>query len=144
MQTPAYDIRNLRSDNHDDVIKWKHLPRFWNLVMGNHRKQVESLTKASDAELWCFLWCAFEEPVKPTVELPVIWYAITLMWRHCDDTLASNNWHCTNYWWWWVMLNKSFLINLFFQNYSRYLTGYDDTKRITYMCVNKTFLRWFN
>ena len=29
---------------HDDVIKWKHFPRYWPFVA----------TKTSDAELWCF------------------------------------------------------------------------------------------
>ena len=29
---------------HDDVIKWKHFPRY--------------LPEASDAELWCFFWSA--------------------------------------------------------------------------------------
>ena len=41
---------------HDDVIKWKHFPRNWPFVRGIHR----SRTKASDAELWCFLWSASE------------------------------------------------------------------------------------
>ena len=36
----------------DDVIKWKHFPRYWSLV--------NSSTKASDAELWCCLWSAPE------------------------------------------------------------------------------------
>ena len=40
---------------HDDVIKWKHFPRNWPFVRGNHRWPVNSPTKASDAELWCFL-----------------------------------------------------------------------------------------
>ena len=35
---------------HDDVIKWKHFPRYWPFVRGIPH------TKASDAELWCFLW----------------------------------------------------------------------------------------
>ena len=38
---------------HDDVIKWKHFPRYWPFVRGIHRSPD---TKASDAELWCFLW----------------------------------------------------------------------------------------
>ena len=41
---------------HDDVIKWKHFPRYWTFV------QIYTLwiplTKASDAKLWCFLWSA--------------------------------------------------------------------------------------
>ena len=32
---------------HDDVIKWKHFPRYWPFVRGNYR-----------SPLWCFLWSA--------------------------------------------------------------------------------------
>ena len=42
--------------SHDDVIKWKHFPRHLSFVRGIHRSI--PLTKASDAELWCFLWSA--------------------------------------------------------------------------------------
>ena len=41
---------------HDDVIKWKHFPRYWPFVRGIHRSRWIPRTKASDAELWCFLW----------------------------------------------------------------------------------------
>ena len=45
---------------HDDVLKWKHFPRYWPFVWGIHRSSVFSLTKASDAELWCSsLICAW-------------------------------------------------------------------------------------
>ena len=37
------------------------------------------LTKASDAELWCFLWSAPEQKAKQTIETPVIWDAIALV-----------------------------------------------------------------
>ena len=36
------------------------------------------LTKASDAELWYFLWSAPEQTVEQTIETPVIWDAIAL------------------------------------------------------------------
>ena len=39
--------------HHDDIIKWKLIPHNWLFVRGIHRW----LTKASDIELWCFLWC---------------------------------------------------------------------------------------
>ena len=42
----------------DDVITWKHFPRYWPFVWGIHR-WIPS-TKASDAELWCLLWSAPE------------------------------------------------------------------------------------
>ena len=41
---------------HDDVIKWKHFPRYWPWDFTGH--WLISRTKASDAELWCFLWSA--------------------------------------------------------------------------------------
>ena len=41
---------------HDDVIKWKHFPRYWPFVRGIHRSRWIPHTKASDAELWCLLW----------------------------------------------------------------------------------------
>ena len=37
------------------------------------------LTKASDAELWCFLWSAPEQTVELTNEAPVIWDTISLI-----------------------------------------------------------------
>ena len=43
---------------HDDVIKWKHFPRNWPFVRGIHRGIPH--TKASNAELWYFLWFVSE------------------------------------------------------------------------------------
>ena len=40
-----YDVLPL----HDDVIKWKHFPRYWPFVRGIHRSPVNSQPKASDA-----------------------------------------------------------------------------------------------
>ena len=54
---------------HDDVIKLKHFPRFWLFVRGIHWSPVNPPpppppppppAKASDVELWCFLWSAPE------------------------------------------------------------------------------------
>ena len=44
--------------SHNDVIKWKHFQRYWPFVRGIHRHRWIPRTKASDAELWCFLWSA--------------------------------------------------------------------------------------
>ena len=35
--------------------------------------------KASDAELWCFLWSVYEQTVKQIIETSVIWDAIALI-----------------------------------------------------------------
>ena len=44
--------------SHDDVIKWKHFPRTGPLCRVFPGHHWIPLTKASDAELWCFLWSA--------------------------------------------------------------------------------------
>ena len=56
-------VVNLDCCNHDDVIKWKHCRvtgHLFNLCgeFTGHRWITRS--KASDAELWCFLWSASE------------------------------------------------------------------------------------
>ena len=43
-------------NNHDDVIKWGHFPRYTPFVRGIRRSRWIPRTMASDAELWCFLW----------------------------------------------------------------------------------------
>ena len=37
------------------------------------------LTKASDVQLWCFLWSAPEQTIEQTIKTPVIWDAIMLI-----------------------------------------------------------------
>ena len=44
------------SNNHDDVIKWKHFPRYGPLCGEFIGHRWIPRTKVSDAELWCFLW----------------------------------------------------------------------------------------
>ena len=41
---------------HDDVIKWKHFPRYWPFVRGIHRPRWIPRTKASDAENVSIWW----------------------------------------------------------------------------------------
>ena len=53
------DATTKGNDNHDDVIKWKHFPLNWPFVR-EFTGPGEFPTKASDAELWCFLWSASE------------------------------------------------------------------------------------
>ena len=43
---------------HDDVIKWKHFLSYWPFVRGITGHRWIPHKKASDAELWCFLWSA--------------------------------------------------------------------------------------
>ena len=69
-QTWTKQINTMYPD-HNDLIKWKHFPRYWPLVRGIIRQ-----TKTSVAELWCFLWSSPEQTVEQTIETPVIWDAI--------------------------------------------------------------------
>ena len=54
--TSSFQMYQL-SNQHDDVIKWKHFPRYWPFVRGIHRSPVNSPTKASDVELMFSLIC---------------------------------------------------------------------------------------
>ena len=49
---------------HDDVIIWRHFPRYWPFVRGIHWSRWIPRTKASDAEHWYFLWSAPEYRVE--------------------------------------------------------------------------------
>ena len=66
---------------HDDITRWKHFPRYWPF----DRSTVNSPHRASDAELWCFLWSVPEQTVKPSPETP----SSRTIWRHCDKTPAD-------------------------------------------------------
>ena len=49
------------------------------------------LTKASDAELWCFLWFGPEQTVEQTIETPEIEMPSRSLWSHCN---AQGCVHC--------------------------------------------------
>ena len=81
----AWNNSNNREENHDDVIKWKHFPRNWPFVRGILRSPVNSSHKASDAELWCFLWSARNKRLSKQWWG---WWFETLscsLWRHRND-----------------------------------------------------------
>ena len=86
---------------HHDVIKWKHF-RVTGPSWGETTVyQLIPLTKASDTELWWFLWSAPEQTFEQTIDRPVIWDAIALIMTslHCIvakaiayGALAANHW----------------------------------------------------
>ena len=57
---------------------------------GNHRWI--PLTKASKAELWCFLWPAPAQTVQKTIVTPMIWQPPRSLWRHCKDLPGHGTW----------------------------------------------------
>ena len=40
-----FELIHIWQKSHDDVIKWKHFPRYWPFVQGIHRPPVNSLHK---------------------------------------------------------------------------------------------------
>ena len=66
---------------HDDIIKWKKIRVTGPLWGESTGYRWMPLTKASDAELWCFLWSAPEQTVERTIETLVIWDAIALIMK---------------------------------------------------------------
>ena len=61
----------------DNVIKWKYFPCHWPFVREFHRWI--PLTKANDAELWCFVWSVPEKTVEQTTGKLMIRDAIALI-----------------------------------------------------------------
>ena len=53
-------IRGVNFQIHDDVIKWRHFPRYWPFVRGIHRSPVNSPHKGQWREALMFFWSAAE------------------------------------------------------------------------------------
>ena len=66
--------------SHDDVIQWKHFPRYWPSVRGIHRSTVNSPYKGQwRGALMFSLICALNKRFKQTIVTLVIWNAIALI-----------------------------------------------------------------
>ena len=64
---------------HDDVIKWKHFPRYWPFVRGIHRSLIWSFFDLRPNKWLSKQWCG--------------WWFVTLsspLWRHCNWILACH------------------------------------------------------
>ena len=57
-----------------------------------------SLTTASDAELWCFLWSAPEQTIEQTLETPVIWDVSALIMTSPYCIICYNHTTCSTVW----------------------------------------------
>ena len=89
-----YDIPksgNKKEKQYDDVIKWKHFPRYWRFVRGIHRLPVNSPHKGQwRGTLMFSLICAWIKQEETIVRL-VIWSAIasimmSLYWIQNDES----------------------------------------------------------
>ena len=63
---------------------WTPFPPYWPCVKGTHRPPVDSPNNNTtiNVMLWCFRCFGPKHTVELTVELPVIWDAMTLMSHH--------------------------------------------------------------
>ena len=83
------------NDHHDDVIKWKHFPRYWPFVRGIHRSPVNSPHKGQwRGALMFTLICTRINGWVNTIEagdlrryLPH--YGVIVMWRLCELHLPT-------------------------------------------------------
>ena len=111
---------------HDDVIKWKHFPRYF--VRGIRRSPVNSphtgqwrgffslicvwtngwvnnryvgdfrrhCAHYDVTVMCCFHYCLPEQAIEETVEWPIIWDAVTLTWRQYNGHVPSVTWRYQN------------------------------------------------
>ena len=72
---------------HDDVIRWKHFPRYWPFVQGNHRSPVNSPHKGQWRGAFIFFDLRLNQPLS---KQSWGWWFETLsrsLWRHRDELL---------------------------------------------------------
>ena len=67
--------------NHDDVVKWKHFPRYWPLVRGIHRWPVNSPQRVNNREAGD-LTCDCAHYVAPLMVTHVRCLQLQLSWLH--------------------------------------------------------------
>ena len=68
--------------NHDNVITWTSFPRYSPVD-----SPVDSLHKGTVMQSFEGLFVFAD---KQMVQLPVIWFIFTLMWRHTNDKVSSS------------------------------------------------------
>ena len=112
---PGPNNRVAMYERHNDVIKWKHFPRYWPFVRWIHQPSMDSLTKASDAEHWCL--CVLRLNKRLSKQSRGRWFETPSrsLWRHCNGsyrpwripTTTSSSLLTT-----WVQTNMHFIIHL--------------------------------
>ena len=77
------------TQDHDDVIKWKHFPRYWPFVWGIHRSPVNSFHKGQWRGALVFsLSCTWTNGWVNNQDTG------HLSWRHCNDIWSES----TQFW----------------------------------------------
>ena len=79
-------------DIHDDVIKWKHFPRYWPFARGIHRSPVNSPHKGQWRGALMFSWiCALNKRLSK--QSRGWWYETPSrsLWRHCNVVMYNRH-----------------------------------------------------
>ena len=74
---------------HDDVIKWKHFPRYWTFIRGIHRSPVNSPHKGQWR--WALMFSFIYTWINGWVNQSWGWWFETPsypLWRHCNASAA--------------------------------------------------------
>ena len=80
----------MSSSIHDDVIKWKHFPRYWPFVRGIHRSPVNSPHKGQwRGALMFSLICVWINAWVNNREAGDLRRYHTPLWRHRNDLISS-------------------------------------------------------
>ena len=87
--TQQYHGQNEIQTWHDDVMKWKHFPRYWPFVRAIHWPPVDSRHKGQWRGALMFLWFVPEQMVEQTIETPVIETPSVSLWRHNGQSQSS-------------------------------------------------------
>ena len=112
---------------HDDVIKWKHFPRYWPFVRGIHRSPVNSPHKGQ----WCgaLMFSLIYAWINDWVNNKQSWgwwfeTPTCSLWRHCNDCAILGMrwkklswvtlWH-TNLWYLCDVHTRVIMLHLFYQ-----------------------------
>ena len=102
-ESQTYDQLNLHSHRllyqpwkpifHDDVIKWKHFPRYWPFVRGIHRSRVNSPFKGQWRGALMFFDLRLNKQFSK--QSRGWWFQMLSrpLWRHCNDLCESVPWH---------------------------------------------------
>ena len=86
---PCYVVAILSTSSHDDVIKWKHFPRYWPFVRGIHRSPVTPVTRSFDVYFDL-------RPDKRLSKQSWGWWFETLshsLWRHRNGVVFTHDLH---------------------------------------------------
>ena len=80
----AVFVMVLTGTKHDDIIKWKHFPRYWPFVREIDRWPWISQTKASDAKLWCIFDLRLNKRLSKQSRRRWFDTPSYSLWRHCN------------------------------------------------------------